>query len=188
MCIFVSPVTFWRFIGFWLFLFCLLYCCEILYCHWSGRDACPPCVVLPSILLHMYCLPEHLAVSIYPEDGGSIHPNRLRFVTTQKQQSHLWQFSLLITLAPPSSPVLYTFQSSSPFREVLAYWYSNWYMLLTYTLAFISHAPSLFVFFYLQYGPLFLETKYFFFRSMSSSAVFVIKFMISSCHCFLWLS
>ena len=69
-------------------------------------------------------------------------------------------FSLFLSLTLPSSSVFYTSLSSCPVRKVLVYWYSNWYSLPTYTLVFISHVPLFFLFF-LQYGPVFLETNFF---------------------------
>jgi hypothetical protein len=134
---------------FWFKLISFLpsFYCEILSSHVSDRDVCCSCVVTLSIVLHMYCVPEYRAVSIYPEDGGSISLIRLCSV-------HCGSVSLSIFLGASSE--LYTSLPFSPVRKVLAYWYINLYGLLTYTLAFIIHVHK-FVLCSgcLQYGPVF---------------------------------
>ena len=73
----------------------------------------------------MYCLPEHRALSIYPEERGSISPNSVLSVTTHNTTIAFVVVFLSISLVPPSSPVFYTSLSSTPVRKVLAYCYSN---------------------------------------------------------------
>ena len=95
MCFYLA---FCRFIGLCLFISCLLHCCEILRSHWSDWDACSAFVVMPFVSLTMYRLPEHRAVSVYPEDGRSISSRRPHSVTTHKITIPLVVFFLLSVL------------------------------------------------------------------------------------------